>query len=234
LRPLLDVPTRIRKLPANVAGAPDTGERRDQHSVLADAGAEAGRDATTGLTEPTADTAAHAIPPRRPAARVLPLSSDRFQIQCSISRECHDSLRRVQDLLRHAVPNGDLGLIVERALVLLLQDLERKKLAHTSRPREKTRVSNGSRHIASGVRREVWRRDEGRCAFVGRGGRCDERGFLELHHVVPFAADGPATVDNIELRCRAHNAYEASLHFAAPPEEDIAVSSPRGESKPRS
>jgi hypothetical protein len=30
-------------------------------------------------------------------------------------------------------------------------------------------------------------RDGGRCAFEGREGRCSETGFLEFHHVVPFA-----------------------------------------------
>jgi hypothetical protein len=34
------------------------------------------------------------------------------------------------------------------------------------------------------------------------------RGFLEYHHVVPFADGGETTVANLELRCRAHNAYE--------------------------
>ena len=63
------------------------------------------------------------------------------------------------------------------------------------------------------MRRAVWQRDLARCAFVGTAGRCDERGFLELHHVVPFADGGEATVENIELRCRAYNAYEAELHF---------------------
>ena len=29
----------------------------------------------------------------------------------------------------------------------------------------------------------------------------------------PYAAGGAATVDNIQLRCRAHNGYEASLFF---------------------
>jgi hypothetical protein len=33
--------------------------------------------------------------------------------------------------------------------------------------------------------------------------------FLEFDHVVPFAAGGPSTLENLELRCRAHNAYEA-------------------------
>lgn len=38
---------------------------------------------------------------------------------------------------------------------------------------------------------------------------------LEFHHVQPFAAGGGGTVDNIELRCRAHKAHEARLYFGA-------------------
>lgn len=72
-----------------------------------------------------------------------------------------------------------------------------------------------ARHVPAAVRRTVWQRDGGCCAFVGSHGRCGEHGFLEFHHVVPFAVGGAATVENIELRCRAHNAYEASLFFGA-------------------
>lgn len=35
---------------------------------------------------------------------------------------------------------------------------------------------------------------------------------LEFHHVMPFASVGPAVVENIELRCAAHNAHEAELY----------------------
>ena len=63
------------------------------------------------------------------------------------------------------------------------------------------------------MRRAVWRRDGGCCAFVGTEGRCGERAFLELHHVEPYAVGGAAREENIELRCRAHNAYEARLFF---------------------
>jgi 5-methylcytosine-specific restriction endonuclease McrA len=96
---------------------------------------------------------------------------------------------------------------------LLLQDLERKKLAHTSRSRPQHTPSSGSRHVPAAVRREVWRRDGGCCAFEGNAGRCPERGFLEFHHVIPFADGGPTTVENVQLRCRAHNAYEAEKLF---------------------
>jgi hypothetical protein len=59
----------------------------------------------------------------------------------------------------------------------------------------------------------VWARDEGRCAFIGADGRCRETGRLELHHLVPFARGGPASAKNLQLRCQAHNAYEAEQEF---------------------
>jgi hypothetical protein len=43
--------------------------------------------------------------------------------------------------------------------------------------------------------------------------RCSERSFLEYHHVLPYAVGGEATVANIQLRCRAHNGYEADVFF---------------------
>jgi hypothetical protein len=64
------------------------------------------------------------------------------------------------------------------------------------------------------VKRAVWLRDLGRCAFVGTGGRrCDERGFLEFHHVRPYSEGGEPSAANIELRCRTHNDYEARVYF---------------------
>src|SRR4029079_2668909 len=129
------------------------------------------------------------------------------------SGEARDTLRRIQDLLRHSVPDGDPAAIVERALGVLLAELERKKFAKTDRPRAAAGSTRSSRHVPAAVKRVVWARDEGRCAFVGAGGRCGERGFLEYHHVKPFAEGGETTVENLVLRCRAHNAYEAAEHF---------------------
>jgi hypothetical protein len=141
------------------------------------------------------------------------LAPERYRVQFTFSREAHDKLRRAQDLLRHSIPTGDPAAICERALTLLLADLEKRKLAAAVHPRTSGGASPGSRHVPASVRREVWARDEGRCAFVGTEGRCTERGFLEFHHVMPFSEGGDTTASNLELRCRAHNAYEAKLHF---------------------
>jgi hypothetical protein len=51
------------------------------------------------------------------------------------------------------------------------------------------------------------------CRLYLQQGRCDERGFLEFHHVIPFADGGQTTLENLQLRCRAHNDYEARRHF---------------------
>ncbi|HXC52973.1 MAG TPA: hypothetical protein VN634_18955 [Candidatus Limnocylindrales bacterium] len=71
-----------------------------------------------------------------------------------------------------------------------------------------------SRTIPAAVRREVWRRDSGRCCYLdGRGRRCRETSNIEFHHRAPFAMGGLPTSENIELRCAAHNQYQADLDF---------------------
>ena len=155
-----------------------------------------------------------ALPPTPRPAIVTPLALEHYKVQFSMSRVTHDKLRRAQDLLRHSIPNGDPAAIFDRALSLLLADLERGKLAATARPRAARPLAVGSRHIPATVRRTVWKRDRGQCAFVGACGRCTERGFLEFHHVRPYADGGATVVENLELRCRAHNVHEAETYFA--------------------
>ena len=156
-------------------------------------------------------------PPARvtPQRVTTPLAPEPYRIQLTVSRETHDRFRRAQDLLRHTLPSGDAAEIFDRALTLLVADLERRKAAQVNRPRATRDYDGTLRHVPARVRREVWTRDIGRCAFVGPHGRCRETALLEFHHVQPFSAGGLATVENIELRCRAHNAYEASLFFGS-------------------
>jgi hypothetical protein len=85
--------------------------------------------------------------------------------------------------------------------------------AGPTRPFGSPRDQGGRRYIPAPVRRAVWARDGGQCTFVGAEGRCGERGFLEFHHRLPFAAGGGATIENVALLCRAHNGHEAERFF---------------------
>ncbi|HKE18299.1 MAG TPA: HNH endonuclease, partial [Kofleriaceae bacterium] len=124
-----------------------------------------------------------------------------------------------QALLRRQIPDGDLAAIVERAMSLLLRELERVKFAATASPRKSAAEADPtprSRHIPDPIRREVWQRDEGQCTFHDRHGRrCPASERLEFHHVAPFGRGGDHSVANVRLVCSIHNAYQAELDYGA-------------------
>jgi 5-methylcytosine-specific restriction endonuclease McrA len=147
-------------------------------------------------------------------------SSDRYLLRLTIGGETHAKLQRARDLLRHTLPSGDPAAIVDRALTVLVEQLERTKIAATSRSRPRSSratrprcQSSGSRRVPAAVRRRVWARDGGRCTFAGAEGRCAETGCLEFHHIEPYARGGRTDDSNLTLRCRAHNAYEGRMEF---------------------
>jgi len=167
------------------------------------------------VPEPVAPPASVAVPDL--PARVTPLAPGRFGVQFTIGQAAHDSLRYAQALASHAVPGGALEEIFERALEAYVAKLEKDRFAATSRPRTTTtHRSLDTRHVPAAVAREVWRRDEGRCTFVSEEGqRCEACEFVEFDHVIPVAKGGESTVDNVRLRCRTHNQYEAEREFGA-------------------
>ena len=73
--------------------------------------------------------------PQFRAAVVTPLAPDRYLLQVTLARETHEKLRRAQALARHALPRGDVGSILDRALTLLIDNLERRRFARVASPR---------------------------------------------------------------------------------------------------
>jgi hypothetical protein len=206
--PQPDVASSVRKLPAPrpVQGQPIAASTPSVGMMLA----------SPSVTAPGAQVPSSPMPGTRHPV-VAPLAPDRYQIRFTASAETCEKLRLAQDMLRHAVPTGDTGEIIDRALTALLEELARKKFAKTDRPRASRGVAPGSRYNAAKVRRAVWIRDGGRCAYVSKGGRrCNERAFVEFHHLDPYGVGGEATVERTELRCRAHNNYEAELFYGRP------------------
>ena len=205
-----DIPSSFRRVPDGIAGERDTGTNAMRVALLPGSDATALPELVPAVPPPAVLTrTAH-----RPA--VAPLAADRYLLRVTIAASTHAKFERARDLLRHVIPNGEPTAILDRALTVLVDHLERQKAGRVSRPRTartRTKAVRG-RHVPAAVKRDVWSRDQGRCAFVGSQGRCGETGFLEYHHVVPFVEGGTTSSANLELRCRAHNAYEATVHFS--------------------
>jgi hypothetical protein len=240
IAPKPDVPNRTRKLPAGRAHpvdaepsspraaaqcAPTSVETKQAPFALeasvtsSPVGASNTLNATPGVdghVDPSRAPFALEAPRRRGSS--TPLSPGRYKVEFTAGQALRDKLTQLQDLLRHQVPDGDLAVVVERAVDLLIDQTLKQRFAQTRAPkarRSAKRRNAHCRYIPRAVVREVHQRDAGQCTFVSSDGkRCAERGFLELHHHDrPYARGGKATVENLRLVCRAHNALFAERDF---------------------
>jgi len=235
-KPKSDVQTSVRRVPnprrtaRPVSGAGGVGAKHDAR--LETAGATSAALFLTGvptahlpslLPDPfTPPTTREPEEPRK--GRCEPLGAERYSIRFVADREAHAQLQELRCLLRSSIPDGDVAKILTRAIGVLLEQVRKQKIASCSSPRP-ARASSGnreaknpSRHIPAAIRREVWKRDGGRCTFRSRTGRqCGSLQYLEFHHQVPWARCREHTTSNIALRCRGHNQYEAELVFGSEP-----------------
>lgn len=167
--PRPDAPASIRKLPER-AGATkaDASVSLDGASPLFGRAADAReppslatsvRDVPTGpfRTLPASEVAPSAQPealtpppppsraPRaaRAAVALEPLSPGRFKVTFTADAELKRKLDLARDLLRHALPQGDLASIIGRAIDMLIEETERRRFAKTSKPRVQRQTQSG-------------------------------------------------------------------------------------------
>ena len=174
---------------------------------------------------------ASAPAPRKPAARIAPLSPSRFALHVTVSEEIHDKLEHAKELMRHRNPNGDIEVILDCALNALLRILKKERLGNVERPRRGRGAKPGA--ISDGTRREVFERDGEQCTFVASNGdRCPARGFLELDHVRARALGGNGDPSNVRVLCRPHNRFHAEEVFGREHVERAIDSGRRESSEP--
>lgn len=206
--PRPDVPTSIRAVATEELDPEPVGRVADEHAP-AHVQECADGELTGGLARRHAP--GHVARPT-----IAPLSVGRFEVRFTLDQAAHDKLAYARSLLGHAVPSGDIAQVFERGLDKLIVHLEKRVFAATARARPRKSALSGCpvRHIPAKVRREVWRRDGGRCTFVGSAGqRCPASTRLEFDHSEPVARGGESTAANLRLHCRAHNQYAAERVF---------------------
>ncbi len=201
LSPRPDVPASVRKLPTRPV--PTSNAPRPIPT------AQLGPDPVVARAVPVLPSEV-VSPASKPV--VAPLGSERYRVQFTASGELRRKLARLQALMQ-----GDLAEVIEAAVTEKLERLEAKRYAETKAPRknlEQTDTSPRSRYIPAAVRRAVRKRDGDRCRFVSeQGRRCTETRGLEFHHHDPFGRGGDHDPDNVSLRCRRHNEYQAERDY---------------------
>ncbi|MFL5812555.1 MAG: HNH endonuclease [Bdellovibrionia bacterium] len=163
-----------------------------------------------------------------PTEKLRPLSEQKTMVQFVASAELMGKLNELKDLLAHLNFEGRMDVLVEK-----LADIALKKLKPALSPapgmtgiglkkctRTRTAIlkldtsrtqKTRSRYISSQIRRRVLMRDQNGCTYLDpKTGRvCGARHGLQFDHLVPFSWGGAHTVENLALRCGAHNRLRA-------------------------
>ena len=124
-------------------------------------------------------------------------------------RGTHDKLRRVQDLLRREIPDGDPGEIFDRALSLLPRTWPgRRRPCRRSRgrPGGDDPFASVAPHPGAREARGVAARRRAMRLRCLRRSAVQREGLPRVPSLRALRIGGEATVMNIALRCRRHNA----------------------------
>jgi hypothetical protein len=146
------------------------------------------------------------------------MSADTYSVRVTIDAACKAELDQLVELLSHKTGGALVEVLREAIRCGIAKHGKRKGAVAPERKRSAPTTADPARSdprfIPIEVRRAVWKRDGGCCAWVSPDGkRCGSRFRLEFGHIQPVALGGKPTVDNIRLECRAHNQVEAVRVF---------------------
>lgn len=140
------------------------------------------------------------------------------QVHCLLDDRVMQKLDRCKELLSGKHPCGiDLNTLLSELASNWLEKndpIERDKRREKRKKRaarKRTSQKEPSRYISSATRDAVYKRDGGRCTYVGPSGkRCNSTWDPEIHHSeVPYARGGSNSIHNLKLLCAAHNKLES-------------------------
>ena len=162
------------------------------------------------------------LAPPSSRATLEPVTADTYSLRVTVDAALQKDIEELKALLSHKIPKGDVTAVVREAIQCALEKHRKRKGASEPTRKRKSPVAAkpakktgcGRQPISAAVRREVWKRDEGRCTWRGPDGqRCGNTWQVELDHIRPAALGGPSTVENLRILCRAHNALSAEHAF---------------------
>jgi len=131
-----------------------------------------------------------------------------FEIRFAADEELMELIQWMKSHLSHKYPNGTSFLEIFKYAASYVK--QREDLANRKKAR-KSSAKTDTRYVPKAIKQKVWRRDQGKCAFVGSSGkRCNTDYNLQYdHYPVPYARGGPSTESNLRLLCAKHNRYTA-------------------------
>lgn len=170
-----------------------------------------------GIPAAVAPVPEHA-PQELPAAEasasqgVMPIVPQRVLFSFTADEGLLAEVERAKALLRNKFGDPGFEEVFVEAVRSLLEKIDpERRVVRERQPSLSQPGAARRRQPPAWVKRAVWRRDRGHCAFrSAEGRRCESTAGIQYDHILPWAlggrSDDPA---NIRLLCRTHNRLEA-------------------------
>jgi 5-methylcytosine-specific restriction endonuclease McrA len=132
------------------------------------------------------------------------------QVTPTLDAEAMALLERFKNLSAHRNPKGEISKAIKLALELAIKKIDPTKEKSPRKPSKKTiPTSNvkGRKYISKDLRREVWRKSQGKCQFENprTGKKCESQFASQIDHVLPVVLGGRNELSNLRLLCKNHN-----------------------------
>jgi 5-methylcytosine-specific restriction endonuclease McrA len=173
--------------------------------------------------------------------RVKVVSETHSEIKFLAEAGLLNDIEELRNLLSHSKPGASIKYLIAFAVSRAVNELRPKAPKHSSVTTavERMTASGGSRlkvshtknaeasaqritqkmnrYIKCAVKHQVWQRDRGQCTFSDpvSARKCCSKYKVEFDHIVPFAMGGQNSVENLRLRCQAHNQFSAIQFYGA-------------------
>ncbi len=197
IAPALEVPRKEVVTVVRTAPAPDLDQKADQLALPSE-GAPAPALQATPLSQPAP------LPIPAPRFGVEPLTATDRRIFITVTPEFLSMLDACKDALSHVMPGADAAAVFEEGMKLILaKDAKKKALVAKPRPRKNPELPYfETRSLPAELRREVWKRDQGRCQWpIEGGGICGSTYQPEIDHIDGFQPGKPITAKDLRVCC---------------------------------
>ena len=158
------------------------------------------------------------MPELPPVEKERPINQTQTELKLVVSDELLEDLKKLQALHGKASYADLLEWMAKVCLKKTPEAPETKETKETEKTAQSLPpVQVNSRVVPVGLKREIYKRDQGRCSYVSPLTKraCGSRKHLQLDHRLPFARGGETSAENLRLLCPVHNQLKAIESFGS-------------------
>lgn len=155
------------------------------------------------------------------------LTETHSQIRSTVTNKLIEKINYLKSLISHEYINPTHEELLTLAFDALIEKAEKKKglqqkksktsedskvpsetLTAEKKPTQSLTDGN-SRYVPREVKRYILKRAQNQCEHIHTNGeRCESKFQLQFDHIKAFSKGGKASIENMQLLCRVHNAFK--------------------------